>query len=284
MSPSFRTARWVGLASVFVLVAAAAFGAKLWHKAPRDFFLSLAKDSDTAEPTLPAASTEPVGTAGSFARLGGGAASGSSGDTGSRGAASAQSAAAAGLLARQSAAGGNWTPWGNSSLRRGLNGSSASSGSAALGGLWHTMSPFGGHGAGAADTPATVTAHAEPKPAAAKPTPVAKPSRPAPSPSSAPPAAPSIGAPPATAGSAVPAPSVSAAPADPGGGLGEHQTPLPEVGGGSGGSVGGPIGGGAGSPGGSMPGGSSSNPEPGTIALVGTGVLALVGALRKRRV
>jgi hypothetical protein len=278
VSPSFRTARWVGLASVFVFVAAAAFGAKLWHKAPRDFFLSMAKDSDTAEPTLSGASTEP-GTAGSFARLGGGAGSVQRGDTQSRASGVAQWAAAAGLVARHSGAGSHWTPWGNGSFRRGLNGSSGSSGSAALGGLWHSMTPFGGHGAGTADAPAPAHAAKPAATASAKPAPsTPKPSRPAPSPSSAPPAAPSIGGPPATAGSAVPAP------ADAPGGLGEHQTPLPEVGGGSGGSVGGPVGGGAGSPGGSMPGGSSSNPEPGTIALVGTGLLGLARAFRRRRV
>jgi hypothetical protein len=44
----------------------------------------------------------------------------------------------------------------------------------------------------------------------------------------------------------------------------------------------GPIGGGAGGHA-SAPGDVSANPEPGTIALVGTGLLGLIGAFRRRR-
>jgi len=79
------------------------------------------------------------------------------------------------------------------------------------------------------------------------------------------------------------APSIAAAPPAGGGGLGEHQAPLPEIGRGSGDPVG-PVGGGSGSSGGSMPGETSSNPEPGTVALVGTGLIGLATALRRRRV
>lgn len=285
MSPSIRTARWIGLASVFVLVAAAAFGAKLWHTAPKDFFLSLATASDTAEPTLPEATRDqPTGTAGSFARLGGG--SGASARLDALPPAAAMSGGSAGAFDRQSFSGKGWTPWGSNGARRGLNGFSASGGSAALGGLWHTMSPFGGHGGGTADTPAKTTARAEPasKPAAAaKPAakPSAKPSSPS-SPSSAPSAPPSISAP-STAASAVPA--TGGGPtsfADPGSGLGEHETPLPDVGGGPG-AGGGATGGGGIKTGGSSPGNVSANPEPGTIALVGTGLLGLIGAFRRRK-
>lgn len=278
MSPSIRTARWIGLASVFVFVAAAAFGAKLWHKTPRDFFLSLKTDSDTAEPTLPeAARDQPTGTAGSYARLSGGGASAQLDGLPPAGAASMSGAAGAGD--RQSGAGKGWMPWGSSSARRGLNGSTPSSGSASLGGLWHAMSPFGGHGGGAVDTPATATARAEPAAKAAKPTPAAKPAPKPSSPSSRPSGPPSVSAP-STSASAVP--STGGGPS--GGGLGEHETPLPDVGGSSGG--GGPIGAGGGPKsggGGSSPVDVSSNPEPGTIALVGTGLLGLIGAFRRRR-
>jgi PEP-CTERM motif len=291
VSPSFRTARWIGLASVFVFVAAAAFGAKLWHKTPRDFFLSLATDSATAEPTLPeVVRDQPTASAGSFARVSGGG--GSTRLDALPPAAASGVGASAGAIDRRSGAGSAWTPWGSGSTRRGLNGSTFSSGSAALGGLWHSMSPFGGHGAGAAATPATMTARAEPAPKQAKPAPAkpapkpsspSSPSSPAtPSSGSSPSAAPPSIAAPSTGASAVPS-AASGSLADPGGGLGEHQAPLPEIGGGSAPTVG-PIGGGGSGRGGvSTPGDVSASPEPGTIALVGTGLLGLIGVFRRRR-
>jgi hypothetical protein len=253
-----RTARWIGLASVFVFVAAAAFGAKLWHKTPKDFFLSLATDSDTAEPTLPeAAKDQPTGAAGSYARNSGGG--GSTRFDALPPMAALGNGASAGAFDRRSGA-SSWTPWGSRWARRGFNGSNGSSGSAALGGLWHTMSPFGHSGGGGGATAATRTARAErPKQTAA--------SKPAKAPK---------GSVPSTGASAVPG-SI----ADPGGGLGEHQAPLPEIGGGNGPAMG-PIGGGAGGHS-SAPGDVSANPEPGTIALVGTGLLGLIGAFRRRR-
>jgi hypothetical protein len=281
VSPSFRTARWIGLASIFVLVAAAAFGAKLWHKAPKDFFLSLATDSGTAEATLPeAVRDQPTGTVGSFARHSGGGASPRLDALPPGGTAFASGTA--GAVDRRAGGGKGWTPWGSHWARRGLNGSGGSSGSAALGGLWHSMSPFGGHGGGgAADTPVAVTARAEPKPkaaAAAKPAPSAKPAPKPSSPSTPAPAPPAIAAPSTTA-SAVPSSGSTAS----SGGLGEHETPLADVGSSPGSGLG-PVGGGGSGPGGaSAPSDVSANPEPGTIALVGTGLLGLIGAFRRRR-
>jgi hypothetical protein len=69
-----------------------------------------------------------------------------------------------------------------------------------------------------------------------------------------------------------------------GAGLGEDETPpsdpsAPAPGGG----IGGGPGGGAPPAGGTSPGDLSANPEPGTIALFGTGLVGLIGVLRRRR-
>jgi len=324
---SHRTGWLSGFAAV-VLAASVAYGAKLWQKPPADFYLPPATDADAlvdpdgfARPAAAPRVDTTAGTSGSLAPLGGGVLPSKRIEVSAR-ATSATSeplVEAPGAERRRSDAVTRWTPWGSRGWRSGSNWSSSSSGSAALGGLWHAMSPFGRHGAGAADTPViTKSAHAEtnavsiapsPKPSPApspkpSPSPSPKPSpSPAPSPAPAPPAAggaaPSTGSGSVTApdsGSTAPAPprapstpsgpAAPPAPDAPGSGLGEDGTPLPDLGGapspGPGGS-GGPIGGG-GSTGGGVPSGGdmSATPEPGTIALVGTGLLGLLGVFRRR--
>ena len=303
--------------AVLVLAAGVAYGAKLWQKAPADFYLPPAIDTDAlVEPdgfvlSAPAPRVDsPAGTSGSVAPLADGVLPSKRIEVSAHAtpAASEPPVEMPGRARPQSNAVTRWIPWGSRGYRAGENWSTSSSGSAALGGLWHAMSPFGGHSAGAADTPVTKTAHAEtsavsiapsPKPSPApspKPAPAPKPS-PAPAPAPAPSAgsgsvtAPDSGAAPAPAPSSPAAPSVPSAPAPPapdapGSSLGEDGTPLPDLGPGpspgSGGS-GGPIGGG-GSTGGGAPSGAdmSATPEPGTIALVGTGLLGLLGVFRRR--
>lgn len=333
MVRSHRTG-WLSAFAVLVLAAGVAYGAKLWQKAPADFYLPPATDADALvepdafvpSPAAPAADTS-AGISGSLAPLPGGVSPSKPVEAFSRttSVTSLPQAAAPGSVPHRGDVVSRWTPWGSRGSRSGNNWSSSSSGSASLGGLWHAMSPFGGHGAGAADTPVTKSARVEtnavsiapsPKPAPApapkpspSPSPSPKPSpapapAPAPSPAPAPPAgggttsgsgsatapdggstapAPPVPSTPSTP-SAPSAPSDPPAPDAPGSGLGEDSTPLPDLGAGapSPGS-GGPMGGGS-SPGGGVPssGDMSATPEPGTIALVGTGLLGLLGVFRRR--
>jgi hypothetical protein len=255
---------------MIVFVAAAAFGAKLWRKPPTDFTLPPAVDETADTSSLGSALAEPDDTTGrsAFGKFGG--AVGTYKPTGDPliGTSSRSADAAAPLrTTRQAAAVSRWTPWGLGSSRRNANDGGYSSGSASLGGLWHTMSPFG-HGGTTADTAvvarndpgvklATKPKAAEPKPAPRQPS-----SRPSPSPA--------------------PAPSD---PAAPGGGLGEDETPPSDPGDPApGGGIGTGPGGGAPPSGGGPSGGDlSANPEPGTIALFGTGLVGLIGVLRRRR-
>jgi len=269
--PKYRTARWAGLSLVILFVATVAFGAKLWQKATTDYVLPPITDDGSADGALGPGSgaSDLAGDAYRFAPLAGGVSAIPGGDR----MASASTSAVAANTPRDrkgEAAVNRWTPWGNASWRRGGGDSTFSSGSASLGGLWHAMSPFG-HSAGAADTAVvtTTTARVQARSTlAAKPKPEPRPA-PRPSPPSAAP------------------PSASATdPAAPGSGLGEDTTPLPGLADppGPGGSGGG-LGGGSGSGGGGLSSGGdmSSNPEPGTIALFGTGLVGLIQVLRRRR-
>lgn len=80
MARSHRTARWVGLTAFMVFAAAVAFGAKLWHKAPTDFFLPPTTEADASvepaplgpSPSEASAAGVTAGTSGAFAPLAGG--------------------------------------------------------------------------------------------------------------------------------------------------------------------------------------------------------------------
>ena len=188
-------------------------------------------------------------------------------------------------MARSSARAGSapkgWQPWGTGSGSFRVSSSGAGGPSTSLGGLWKLMSlsrpghAGGGGGAGAGES-GTVARNTPKPPAASRPSP--KPGTPRSSPS-APPASPSF-----TAGSptlAGPAPSSGAAATDP---FHEHETPAPDP-------FVPPTGGGGfdpGRPGGLGPGAGgggrvAATPEPGSILLVGTGLLGILGVIRKRR-
>jgi len=318
---------WVAATSVIVLATAVAFALTRSHKTPTDFFLPPATETDSSADldaiAAAAASSQAKPLAGasrSLAPLGGRVSSphlvNALPRETSRAAASAPIATEP--VDRKTDPANRWTPWGVSGSRLRNTWSSASSGAAALGGLWHAMSPFA-RGGGTADTPASTTARVEkaaaavapaPKPSPApSPAPTPKPSpAPSPTPSSAPsgsdvggatrdPGTGSSGSTPnggdATGGTpptSEPAPGDPAGPADPtdpGSGLGEDNTPLPDLGGGGSpapGGSGGSLGGGSGTGGGLPSGGDlSATPEPSTIALVGTGLLGLIGVLNRRR-
>jgi hypothetical protein len=267
---------------MIVFVAAAAFGAKLWRKPPTDFTLPPAIDQTADASSLGSAlaDTDDTTDRSAFGKFGGAVVTYNPTDpligTSSR---SADAAAPLGT-SRQAAAVSRWTPWGLGSSRRNSNEGGSSSGSASLGGLWHTMSPFG-HNGTTADT--AVVARNDPgvklstKPKAADPAPRAP--RPSAGGGSS-----SGGGSSAGGGSS----SGGGDPAAPGAGLGEDETPPsnpsdPLPGGSGDPTPGRPTPGGP-TPGGPTPGGNPSvNPEPGTIALFGTGLVGLIGILRRRR-
>jgi len=185
--------------------------------------------------------------------------------------------------ASNSVARSTWQPWGNGSgALRSYSGNSGSP-SSSPGGLWRLMSlARPGH----QSTPAARVAQNVEKPARVQKPP--KPSSPAP-PAAKPPAAPSASAPPAAAPvppDAAPAPAPSPAPpafvppTDP---FHEHDKPLPDPFAAP--APNGPLD--PGGTGGNAPGlpgrDPSPNPEPGSIFLIGTGLVGIYGALRQRR-
>jgi len=152
-----------------------------------------------------------------------------------------------------------WQPWGNGSDSRGFNASGSGGPSVGMGGLWRLMtlahrSHEGGIGGGSSSTKTHT-------PRAARSSPGARPGpRPAPAPS---PASPTASAPTNPFDGHADGPSNPFVPPAPGGALDP-------------GGAGGTHSGG----GGSAP---SANPEPASILLIGTGLLALVTELRRRR-
>jgi len=148
-----------------------------------------------------------------------------------------------------------WAPWSNSSDHRASSANFTSRGGGSLGGLWRGMSPFGGHGSSSTHSEHTTTVRSTHTAATPKP----PSSRPAPGPVPAPPAT----VPPTVPGSPWPLP----APAPT-----QTPVPMPLPGGGS---AGGGIGGGGGIS-------AAATPEPGSLALIATGVVGLFVSRRRR--
>jgi hypothetical protein len=169
-----------------------------------------------------------------------------------------------------------WQPWGNGSGAFRMSSSNGGGASAPLGGLWKLMSlSRPGHGGGGVKS-------SDVAPKAPKPPKASRPSTPKPG-------APRSGAaPPASAGFTAGSPTLAApvavangaAATDP---FQEHLTPTPDPFVPPSGSAGGFD---PGRPGGIGPGTGgkvSATPEPGSILLLGSGLLGIFGVIRKRR-
>jgi PEP-CTERM motif len=179
--------------------------------------------------------------------------------------------------------------WSSSSsfARRFASGSESTGSAASLGGMWHAMNPLSGHRA-----PAGESASARVQSSTATAVGTSSPS-PRPAPKPAPPSSSAAPAPPAASVTPTfdsgdmpaPAPPESAAAPSPTAGFDEDETPIGGLDPGAAGSGGGTLGDGSTGGGSSSGGGVSpaATPEPATIAMFGTGLVGILGALRRRR-